>query len=192
MNLEKLAHLFDKMGRFTLQPSQVMHMCIDPQRNFTQTEEENLAIENVTEKIIPSLRIMGIKTIWVYFANMGINGKPNELDKSYGGFHPLVKPDLNDVVIPKTHVSAFKESNIRGMFKQSDIKLLLVSGVAFEACVADTVVGAKYTGRTVVLLKDGTDYQTDDNFTLNHIQQSGACITSFDDLLPYLSNKNFG
>jgi nicotinamidase-related amidase len=124
---------------------------------------------------------MGLPNWWVYYQS-----KTGANDDFYA-----VAPAADDVVIPKTAMSAFAGSSIEEQLQRASIKALLISGISRDACVYRTVQDACQRGYKVFLIEDCITSSVEDNddmanWYLEHMRQKGAVITSSAEILQVL------
>jgi nicotinamidase-related amidase len=77
-------------------------------------------------------------------------------------FHPALKLDAADILLEKTHGSAFQDTCFHQALQERKISRLVVTGLVTNGCVRATCEDARKRGYTVVLVKDGhSSYQRD-------------------------------
>jgi nicotinamidase-related amidase len=69
--------------------------------------------------------------------------------------HPRLKPSKKDLVLCKTHASAFADTPLQDELRARRISRLFVTGLVTHGCVQATCRDAKSRGYEVVLVKDG-------------------------------------
>lgn len=105
-------------------------------------------------------------------------------------------PESDDVLIPKSANSAFKEHHVENSLKDNKRKLLLTCGFNLNACVKSTVIDARERGFNVCLLRDltgnGNDDDSSDKAThLEEIEQEGVMVKQSREVLEHFrAQKN--
>jgi len=70
-------------------------------------------------------------------------------------FHPDLSVNETDIVIPKVHGNAFKETNLNEVLDSSGIKNIVITGLVTQGCVRATCIGGNELGFRVFLVEDG-------------------------------------
>lgn len=177
--------------KIKLDPSKgdVALLVIDVQREYADPAQGrgNRETRQVTRRInslIPAFRAAGLPAYVVYFSDF--EKKPEDID-----FY-MFRPNPEDKLIAKDHDSAFKGSNIDKILKSDKRKTLLTCGFNLNACVFKTVMDARDHGFDVVLLRDltGNDNENDRSQTqerLAEMQKRGVTFMNSLDLLEDIS-----
>jgi nicotinamidase-related amidase len=69
--------------------------------------------------------------------------------------HPRLQPSDIDLVIQKSHSSAFKKTTLRQELESRGIKTVVIMGLCTPGYVKNTCIDAKKLGYHVVLVEDG-------------------------------------
>lgn len=69
--------------------------------------------------------------------------------------HPALNPTSTDIVLEKTHGSAFQETCLHQTLQERQIKRLVVAGLVTNGCIRATCEDAQKHGYEVILVKDG-------------------------------------
>lgn len=175
----------------TLDPSKgdLALLLIDVQKEFADPAQErgNHETRQVSRRInslIPAFRAAGLPAYVVYFDED--NRKPEDID-----FY-LFRPSAGDKLIAKDDDSAFRGSDIKSILRRDKRKTLLACGFNLNACVYKTVMDARSNGFNVVLLRDltGNDKENDNSDTderLKRMQKKGVKVMNSLDLLESIS-----
>ncbi|MEB0047324.1 MULTISPECIES: cysteine hydrolase family protein [unclassified Pseudomonas] len=78
------------------------------------------------------------------------------LDGKTVGFHPLMKPRLQEKLVQKTTVSVFASTDLNAQLKKANIDTLIISGLMTHACIAGAARDAVPLGYNVVVASDAT------------------------------------
>jgi nicotinamidase-related amidase len=145
-------------------------LVIDVQKEFADPAQGrgNRETEQVTHRInslIPAFRAAGLPAYVVYFSDF--ERKPEDID-----FY-IFRPIPEDKLIAKDHDSAFRGSEIKKILKADKRKTLITCGFNLNACVFKTVMDARDHGFEVVLLRDltGNDNDNDRSKTEEHLEK---------------------
>jgi len=145
-------------------------LVIDVQKEFADPAQGrgNRETEQVTHRInslIPAFRAAGLPAYVVYFSDF--ERKPEDID-----FY-IFRPIPEDKLIAKDHDSAFRGSEIKKILNADKRKTLITCGFNLNACVFKTVMDARDHGFEVVLLRDltGNDNDNDRSKTEEHLEK---------------------
>ncbi len=70
-------------------------------------------------------------------------------------FHPDLSVIETDIVIPKVHGNAFKETNLNEVLDSNGIENIVITGLVTQGCVKATSIGGNELGFRVILVEDG-------------------------------------
>lgn len=70
-------------------------------------------------------------------------------------FHPELSISNRDIIIPKTHGNAFKDTSLKEELDSRGIRNIVITGLVTNGCVKATVIGGHELGYRVVLVADG-------------------------------------
>ncbi len=153
-------------------------LVIDVQKEYADPAQGrgNRETRQVTRRInslIPAFRAAGLPAYVVYFSDY--EKKPEEID-----FY-IFRPNPEDKLIAKDEDSAFRGSDIKKILKGDKRKTLLTCGFNLNACVFKTVMDARDNGFNVVLLRDltGNDNENDRSQTESRLEQMRARGVTF-------------
>lgn len=165
-------------------------LIIDVQKEFADPAQGrgNTETRNVTKRInslIPAFRAAGMPAYVVYFSDYEKN--PQDID-----FY-MFRPHPQDKLIAKDEDSAFKGSNIKKILKHDKRKTLLACGFNLNACVFKTVMDARDNGFEVILLRDLTGNDNDNDRTktdaqIEKMKKRGVKFVNSIDLLEDISD----
>jgi nicotinamidase-related amidase len=106
-----------------------------------------------------------------------------------GAIHPGVAPDGNDLVVTKSHVSAFAGTDLDLLLRARDIDTLVLFGIATSGVVLSTALqGADMDYRVIVIKDCCADLDPDLHACLvDKIFPRQATVITADDLLEALT-----
>ena len=165
-------------------------LVIDVQKEYADPAQGrgNRETRQVTRRInslIPAFRAAGLPAYVVYFSDY--EKKPEEID-----FY-IFRPNPEDKLIAKDEDSAFRGSDIKKILKGDKRKTLLTCGFNLNACVFKTVMDARDNGFEVVLLRDLTGNDNDNDRTktdeqIEKMKKRGVKFVNSIDLLEDISD----
>lgn len=70
-------------------------------------------------------------------------------------FHPRLQPLESDMIVSKTHGSAFEATILKSELEKRGVRRLVVTGLVTHGCVRATCLDAFKLGYEVILVQDG-------------------------------------
>jgi nicotinamidase-related amidase len=134
-------------------PSTVL-LIIDVQQELFRKAVPVYQADTLLENILllkDRARRAGAPVIYVQHANQGA------LKPGTDGWqiHPAVAPGPQDLLVHKTHASAFQGTRLQKMLEGADINTVVVTGLVSHGCVRATCLHARELGYRVILVRDG-------------------------------------
>jgi nicotinamidase-related amidase len=136
-------------------------------------------LENL-QAVIAKSRRLNMKIVYTQHENTTF------LKKGLAGWKisDTVKPEDDDLVVPKKRTSAFRDTGLAGLLRQNGITRLFLAGLISNGCVKDSCLDATADGFSVTCIADAhsTFYKNADkiinetNKTL--VQQGITLVTS--------------
>lgn len=130
-----------------------------------------------------------------YVQHCGWSGQPFAKDMHGWQIHPDIAPEKSDVVVEKTHSSAFEQTQLQQLLASKGIVNLITCGTQSEHCLSNTSLSGLDNGYKVYVASDahGTvsteaDHAADVVLRQNNLlAQKGALVCSTDSLLEILA-----
>ncbi|MBW5437974.1 cysteine hydrolase [Bradyrhizobium canariense] len=122
-------------------------------------------------------RTAGIEVVFTVIESRTQDGRDRSLDHKISGIHvpkgsgdaqviDAVKPEGDEIIIPKTSSSVFNSTNIEYVFRNLGVEYLIVYGVITDQCVESAVRDAADKGFLVTQIEDCCAADT----SLNHVR----------------------
>lgn len=138
----------------------------------TKEAAKNSFFERMASKVIPNqarlqnaARGAGIEVIFTVIESLTQDGRDRSLDHKISQLHiprgswdaqviDAVKPNGDEIVIPKTASGIFNSTNIEYVLRNLGIKYLIIYGVVTDQCVETTIRDAADKGFLVTQIED--------------------------------------
>ncbi|WP_201840708.1 cysteine hydrolase family protein [Microvirga zambiensis] len=138
----------------------------------TPESKKNAFFERMAETVIPNqvrlqraAREAGIEVIFTVIESLTQNGRDRSLDHKISQLHiprgswdaqviDGVKPEADEIVIPKTASGIFNATNIEYVLRNLGIEYLIIYGVVTDQCVETTIRDAADKGFLVTQIED--------------------------------------
>lgn len=159
-------------------PANCAHLAIDIQKCFAIKETARHIANNIT----PAFRKHSIPNYWVHLSD---HVDENNIPIGVDAFCE-VSPLPEEKVVRKTTASAFKGSNIDKLLKEKNIKLVVITGFAFNCCVKATAEDAIKNNYNVVILTDGVEQYGPAKFEL---AAKGATFANSNEFIKAIQHK---
>merc|ERR1712157_323733 len=123
-------------------------------------------MESVTipclQKLIAAFRSKRMQIIYTFIECLTKDGRDNSLDYKLSGIMvpkgspeaqiiSHLKPEENDILIPRTSCSVFNSTNINYVLRNIGIKNIFITGILTNQCVESAVRNASSLGYSVYL-----------------------------------------
>jgi ureidoacrylate peracid hydrolase len=128
--------------------------------------------DQMEKRVVPNMqrlqagcRKAGIEVMYTVIRNLARDGRDRSLDYKITGFNvapdswdgqviDAIRPDADEIVIPKTSSNVFVSTNIDYVLRNLATKYLLISGIVTDQCVESAVRDGCDLGYLVTLITD--------------------------------------
>jgi nicotinamidase-related amidase len=127
---------------------------IDVQQGLFERDTPIYEAEQVLANIntlMNAARQAGVPVIFVQHANESSLVR----DSREWQLHPEIRPLAGEVIIHKQHGDAFIDTELKDELEKREVQGLFITGLATQACVKATSLGALKLGYQVYLVSDG-------------------------------------
>ncbi len=184
-----IANIFEKA---TI--SEMVHLCIDLQKTYIGENEKDIE-RLVARTVAPRLLDSGIPTYWIYYE---VNTPSAFTVGGYRGIPQTSRNDLSNLIgrrigyhfLPKFEKSAMSSDCIKNTLNNEGKKALIISGLTYPFCVADTASEAIKQGYKVILMIDGTDYDECYQDIDDQLRNMGVVFSNTTDVLAAAQQAN--
>jgi len=119
-------------------------------------------------QLLECARAVGAEVIYTFIECLTADGRDSSLDYKLSGpllvpkgaagaeILPGIKPQSDDILIPKTSCSVFNSTNLHYVLGNLGIRQLVICGQLTDQCVESAVRDAADLGYLVTVLEDGT------------------------------------
>jgi len=126
------------------------------------------AIVPTINKLVTTFRSTGQPVIWTAWCHRrdGSNAGPNSIfwpsvaplppDSDLARIHSELDFRPEDILIEKPSYSAFWATDLEAILKTLDVDSLVLTGIATDVCVGQTLIDAFHRDYTCVVVADGT------------------------------------
>lgn len=148
-------------------------------------EMERRVVPNM-QRLQAGCRKAGIEVMYTVIQNLTRDGRDRSLDYKITGFSvppgswdaqviDAIKPDDDEMVLPKTSSNVFHSTNIDYVLRNLGTKYVVISGIVTDQCIDGAVRSACDLGYLVTLVTDACTTYTKErhDFTLRAIK--GYC-----------------
>ena len=168
-------------------------------KSFFHSELRNLVIPNQV-KIISLARKLNIEVMHTVIESLTQDGRDRSIDHRLSGMNvpkgaegaeviDEIRPEADEIIIPKTSSGVFNSTNIDYVLRNLDIRFLIIFGIVTDQCVDMAVRDAADRGYLVTMVSDASTTVTSERHINALNAFSGYCrIMSTNDLLVELKN----
>ena len=168
-------------------------------KSFFHSELRNLVIPNQV-KIISLARKLNIEVMHTVIESLTQDGRDRSIDHRLSGMNvpkgaegaeviDEIRPEADEIIIPKTSSGVFNSTNIDYVLRNLDIRFLIIFGIVTDQCVDMAVRDAADRGYLVTMVSDASTTLTNERQKNALNAFSGYCrIMSTKDLLVELKN----
>lgn len=157
---------------------------VDTQVNMFDESFSVYAGERILKTIGGLIKKARESTVEVIFVrNNGAAGEPDEPGTDGWQLHPMVYPEVADLVIDKESPDAFAGTELQTELDNRGINRIILVGMQTEMCVAVTAQQAAKRGFEVTLVEDGhTTFDWDDIAAVDAIAQHNRDLAQLADV----------
>lgn len=138
------------------------------------------------KRLQESFRHSGIEVMYTTIESLTKNGRDRSLDYKISGFHvpknswngrviDALKPDEDEIWLPKTSSSVFVSTHIDYILRNLGVHQLVISGLLTDQCVESAVRDACDLGYLVTLITDACATYSQDRHDSSIRAISGYC-----------------
>jgi nicotinamidase-related amidase len=167
--------------------SEIVHLCVDLQKSYIGENEKGIE-KLITKTVAPELLASGIPTFWIYYevstpSAFRVGGHKARPQSSRDDLSDMIGRRAGYLYLPKFETSAMSSEDVQNALQDNDKKILIISGLTYGVCIADTIIDAIKQGSKVILMVDGTDY--DDCFDIleTQLKNLGAVFSTSSEIL---------
>ena len=121
----------------------------EPEHAYLWNRIRDLVIPN-GQRLIAACRRTGVEVIYTVVESLTLDGRDRSLDYKISGIFAAkgsreaevideIRPDPNDIIIPKTSSSLFNSTNFEYVLRNLGVEYLMVMGVVTDQCVETAV-----------------------------------------------------
>lgn len=185
--------------------SSIRHMAIDLQRKFLNNSELAQIARYIDQNVAPEFNRMGVPTYWVYWPRYACTMPKNLRELQQRGRERVlaevdydIHPAPGDHILPKNNDSAlshiFKGESkdltlTHQRLRRDRARLLLLSGVYFNSCVAATAVDACNRGYHVAVMTDASDAPENRAYYARDMDEAGVIFTTSEEAFAVLRQQ---
>ena len=136
----------------------------EPAHHYLYDRIANVVIPN-GQKLIAACRKAGVEVIYTVVESLTLDGRDRSLDYKISGIFAAkgsveaqvideLKPEPNDIVIPKTSSSLFNSTNFEYVLRNLGIEYVMVMGILTDQCVETAVRDGCDRGFLMTLVDD--------------------------------------
>jgi|GEM_PF-3783471 len=167
--------------------SGIVHLCVDLQKSYIGENEKSIE-RLITKTVAPQLMESGIPTYWIYYevltpSAFSIGGYKAKPQSSREDLSTAIGRRKGYLYLPKFETSAMSSEEVQNALNKNHKKILIISGLTYGVCIADTIIDAIKQGFKVILMVDATDY--DDCFDVleTQLKKLGAMFSKSSEVL---------
>jgi nicotinamidase-related amidase len=150
-----------KSPKLVLDAERTALLIIDVQRALFSRPTPIYKADNLIHNINSLIEIWQHSSVLVVYIQHS-NNKMLIKNSTGWQFHPDLSVNETDIVIPKVHGNAFKETNLNDVLDSSGIENIVITGLVTQGCVRATCIGGNELGFRVILVEDGhSNYRKD-------------------------------
>lgn len=201
---EQTALLFIDVQNFSCSPEGAEYK--DEGLNAEEAKRKYNYFFNQLNTVIPKMqqlqaasRNANIEVLYTVIESLTKDGRDRSLDYKITGFNvpkgswdgkviDAIKPEEDEIVIPKTSSSVFISTNLHYVLGNLGVKQLIISGLLTDQCVSSAVRDACDLGYLVTLVTDACASQSQERHDVSIEHIKGYCRrVSTSDLLEELN-----
>ena len=173
----------------------------DPGRAYLWNRVRNVVVPN-GQRLIAACRLAGVEVIYTVIECLTLDGRDRGLDYKISGIFAArgsreaevideLRPDPNDIVIPKTSSSLFNSTNFEYVLRNLRIEYVMVMGMLTDQCVETAVRDGCDRGFLMTLVDDACATFSEARHRESLVGFKGYCrVRSTDELIAELDEAD--
>lgn len=173
----------------------------EPEHAYFYHRIRKIVIPNA-QRLIAQCRRAGIEVIYTVIECLTLDGRDRSLDYKVSGLFAAkgsweaqvideLRPNENEIIIPKTSSSLFNSTNFEYVLRNLGIECLMVMGIVTDQCVETTVRDGCDRGFLITVIEDGCATYSEQRQAESLIGIKGYCRRrTTEELLAELSLAN--
>ena len=175
----------------------------EPEHAYLWNRIRDVVIPN-GRRLIAACRHAGVEVIYTIIESLTFDGRDRSLDYKISGLFAAkgsweaevideLRPDPNDIIIPKTSSSLFNSTNFEYVLRNLRIEYVMVFGVRTDQCVETTVRDGCDRGFLMTLVDDACATSSETRHRESLVGFKGYCrVRSTERIIAELEESGTG